>query len=126
MNRPLAFIVEDNPDLSEISAEALREAGFAVETIARGDKALARLAETVPVIVILDMHLPGADGERILHYIRSEPRLAQTRIVITSADAFMARVLDGQADLTLLKPVDFYQLRDLARHFLSEQPHDDL
>jgi CheY-like chemotaxis protein len=107
MNRPLAFIVEDNPDLSEISAEALVEAGFAVEVIARGDKALARLAMTVPEIVILDMHLPGADGDRILHCICTDPRLARTRIVIASADTFMARTLDGEADLTLLKPVDF-------------------
>ena len=125
MSHPLAFIVEDNLDLSEISAEALLEAGFAVETINRGDKALARLAEAVPEIVILDMHLPGADGERILHYIRTDPRLAKTRIVITSADAFITRVLDGQADLALLKPVDFIQLRDLARRLLSELSHDD-
>jgi len=125
MDRPLAFIVEDAKNLSEIFAEALAEAGFAAEIIARGDKALARLAETAPEIVILDMHLPGADGEKILHYIRTDPRLVRTRIVIASADAFMARTLDGEADLTLLKPVDYIQLRDLARRFLSEQPHDD-
>jgi two-component system phosphate regulon response regulator PhoB len=125
MNRPLAFIIEDNPNLSEISAEALVEAGFTAEIIRRGDKALTRLAETAPEIVILDMHLPGVSGEKILRYIRSDPRLARTRIIIASADDAMAQELEAEADLTLLKPVDFIQLRDLARRLLSEPSHDD-
>jgi len=123
MNRPLAFIVEDDPNLSEIFAEALTEAGFRVEVIARGDKALDRLAETVPEVVTLDMHLPRVSGDKILHYIRSDPRLAKTRVVIASADNSMTQTLEAEADLTLLKPVDFIQLRDLAQRLLSEDLH---
>jgi len=125
MNRHLALIVEDEPDLAEIFAEALAEAGFTTEVIARGDKALARLAETVPGIVLLDMHLPGVSGDKILRYIRTDPRLAGTRIVIASADDALAQTLEADADLTLLKPVGFIQLRDLAQRFLSEHPHGD-
>jgi len=125
MNRPLGSIIEDDPNLSEISAEALAEAGFTAEIIRRGDKALTRLAETAPEIVILDMHLPGVSGEKIMHYIRSDPRLARTRIIIASADDAVAQELEAEADLTLLKPVGFIQLRDLAQRFLSEHPHGD-
>ena len=125
MNRHLAFIIEDEPDLSEIFAEALTEAGFITEVISRGDKALARLAETVPDIVILDMHLPGVSGDKILRHIRTDPRLAGTRIVVASADDALAQALEADADLTLLKPVGFIQLRDLARRFLTEHPHGD-
>jgi len=123
MNRPLAFIIEDDPNLSEIFAEALTEAGFTAEMISRGDKALARLAGTVPKIVLLDMHLPGVNGDEISRRIRTDPRLARTRIVIASADDALAQTLEADADLTLLKPVGFIQLRDLARRFFSEHPH---
>jgi len=125
MSRHLAFVVEDNRDLSEVFAEALAEAVFTVEIISHGDAALARLAETAPEIVTLDMHLPGVGGDTILHYIRTHPRLAKTRVVIASADEIMSQALEAEADLTLLKPVDYIQLRDLARHFLPEQPHDE-
>ena len=122
MERPLAFVIEDDRNLSEISAEALAEAGFRTKIIARGDKALARLTETVPDLVILDMHLPGVGGDKILGYIRSDPRLAKTRVVIASADTSLTQTLDAEADLTLLKPIDYIQLRDLARRLLSEHP----
>jgi DNA-binding response OmpR family regulator len=123
MNRPLAFIIEDDPNLSEIFAEALTEAGFTAEIVNRGDKALARLAETVPKIVLLDMHLPGVNGDEILRHIRTHPRLARARNVIASADHALAQTLEAEADLTLLKPVGSIQLRDLDRRFLSEHPH---
>ncbi|MBN1138021.1 MAG: response regulator [Anaerolineae bacterium] len=125
MKGPLAFIIEDEPDLAEIFAEALVEAGFTTEIIARGDQALARLAETVPEIVILDMHLPGVSGDKILRHIRTDPRLAKTRIVVASADVALAQTLEADADLILLKPVGFIQLRDLARRLLSKDPHDN-
>ena len=38
MNRPLAFIIEDDPNLSEIFAEALTEAGFTAEIVSHCDK----------------------------------------------------------------------------------------
>jgi len=125
MKRHLAFIVEDEPDLADIFAEALAEAGFATEIIARGDTALARLAETVPDIVILDMHLPGVSGDKILRHIRTDPRLAGTRIVVASADDALAQTLEADADLILLKPVGFIQLRDLARRLLAKERHGD-
>jgi DNA-binding response OmpR family regulator len=124
MTQPLAFIVEDEPDLAGIFSEALMAAGFATEIIARGDRALARLAETVPDVVVLDMHLPGVSGDRILRHIRADERLAKTRIVIASADDAMAEALDGQADLTLLKPISYGQLRDLAKRLLKELDND--
>ena len=120
MTQRLAFIVEDSVDLAEIFAEALMAAGFTTEIIARGDRALARLVTTVPDIVLLDMHLPGASGERILRRIRADERLAKTRVMIASADDAIAEGLREQVDLTLLKPISYTQLRDLAARLLKE------
>ncbi|MBN1310904.1 MAG: response regulator [Anaerolineae bacterium] len=114
MSKPLALIVEDNPDLASILTMALQSVGFEVEEIHDGGKALARLAEIVPALVILDLHLPHLSGTNALRQIQSDTRLLNTRVVIATADAAMADELRDQADLVLLKPLSVSQIRDLA------------
>ena len=53
-----ALIVEDDKDLSTIFSIALQEADFETEIVSTGDKALERLADIVPDVVVLDLHLP--------------------------------------------------------------------
>jgi CheY-like chemotaxis protein len=110
----LAFVIEDDPDLSVIFAAALQSVGFETEIIADGGKALARLAEQAPSLVILDLHLPHLSGVNALRQIHSDRQLLNTRVVVCTADAAMADELRDQADLVLLKPVTYSQLRDLA------------
>ena len=114
MSNPLALIIEDDNKLAFVFAQALRMAGFETEVIQDGDIALDRLATTVPAVVILDLHLPNVSGKDILHQIRSDVRLSETRVMLATADALMAQSLREDADLVLLKPVSFDQLRDLA------------
>ena len=112
--QPFALIIEDDASLSVIFAQALQDAEFETEVIEDGDAALARLAETVPSVVVLDLHLPHVSGDKILERIRTDERLAETRVMLATADALMAERLRGDADLVLLKPISFNQLRELA------------
>ncbi len=114
MSNPIAWIVEDDGDLANIFAEALQAAKYDTDIIRTGDRALARLATVTPDVVVLDLHLPGASGMEILKQIRADARLARTRVIIASADPIMAESLNDQADLVLIKPISFSQLRDLA------------
>lgn len=113
-DNPLAFVIEDEPSLATIFALALDKAGYRVEIIREGKQALKQLAGSQPYIIILDLHLPYVSGKEILKYIRSDSRLAKTQVIITTADALQAELLQKEADLVLLKPVSFQQLRDLA------------
>ena len=116
MDNPLAFIVEDDEDAGVIFANALQEAGFECEIIQAGDKALVRLAETVPAVVVLDLQLPRVSGPEILRQIRADERLAGIHvIIITTAFPDMAAGLEEKADLVLTKPISYNQLRDLAK-----------
>ena len=121
--KPFALIIEDDHDAATIFAEALKAAGFQVEIINDGQRALKRLGTdddkdldqvATPDVVVLDMHLPHVAGPDILRRIRGEPRLANTRVIIATADPSMTDTLQDMADLTLLKPITFVQLRDLA------------
>ena len=65
-------------------------------------------------MVVLDLHLPEISGETILHQIRADERLAGTSIMVATADPHLAETLRSEADLVLIKPISFGQLRDLA------------
>lgn len=114
MTNPLAFVIEDDEAQADLFFEALQKAGFEVEIIYDGQVALSRLADAIPSMVLLDLHLPHTSGADILNYIRNDSRLHKTRVVLASADPQLASSLFEKADLVLIKPVSYFQLRDLA------------
>lgn len=87
----LALIIEDDEDLAEIFAQALRGVGFEVERAADGQKARERLKNgTPPYLILLDMHLPHVSGGDLLtNIIRWDQRFEKTLVIITTADARM-------------------------------------
>jgi len=110
----LAFIIEDDVDLSTIFADALESVGYEVERIKDGLKAQQRLKEEVPDLILLDMHLPHISGGDLLQEIRGDERLSNTNVILTTADARMAEAYEGMADFVMVKPISFVQLRDLS------------
>jgi len=118
-NKPLSFIIEDDEAQASLFSEALEQAGFEVEIIRDGKKALSRLDNATPAVVILDINLPYVSGVDILHHIRRDERLDKTRVIIASANSHLAATLHNEADLVLTKPVSYLQLRDLSTRFRS-------
>jgi DNA-binding response OmpR family regulator len=123
MAQPLALIVEDDQDIAYFVEQALQAAQFETRVVADGLTALTVLADTCPVLVILDLNLPHVSGRRILRIIRADERLNQTKVILTTANPFMVGELQEEADLVLVKPVSFKQLRDLASRLV---PTDSL
>jgi two-component system, cell cycle response regulator DivK len=115
MTNSLALIIEDDEFLAEIFSLTLQEAEFEIEIIRDGRVALTRLAAITPALVVLDLHLPHISGVAILHQIRADQRLAETRVMLATADAILADNLREDADLVLLKPISTNQLRELAK-----------
>lgn len=121
----LALIIEDDEDLASIFVEALRGVGFDVEQVADGRMAQQRLKQDPPpFLILLDMHLPHISGADLLtNIIRKDERLANTIVIITTADARMGEAYTEQADFVLIKPISFVQLRDLTSRLKPNQPH---
>jgi DNA-binding response OmpR family regulator len=118
MTKPLALIIEDDPQLNTIMSITL-QADFVIETCIDGNAGLERLKQTSPNVVVLDLNLPGASGKEILQSIRADERLSKTRIILTTADERQAETLREDADIVLLKPVSPAQLRELALRLKS-------
>ena len=117
----MAFVIEDDYDASTIYATALQMVGYETEVISSGDVALQRLSEAAPDLIVLDLHLPHVEGGELLRYIRSDGRLKDKLVFIASADPLIADSLREQADLTLIKPVTFTQVRDFAQRFTKSR-----
>jgi CheY-like chemotaxis protein len=56
------LLIEDDPDVSIVSAEMLRAAGFDVVIVDRVSAALAACGERVPDAAVVDLRLPGESG----------------------------------------------------------------
>jgi two-component system cell cycle response regulator DivK len=116
------LIIEDDEFLSEIFSRALQSAEFNTEVIRDGQLALTRLGETTPDVVVLDLHLPHVSGKEILRHIRSMPHLIDTRVMVATADPLTADFLRDDANLVLIKPISFTQMRELALRLHPKAP----
>jgi len=112
--KPEALIIEDDAGQREIFSAAVQQAGYNVTCLSDGAQALEYLKQPTVALVVLDLHLPGLGGEHIARSIRSMPHLKATLLILASADDRLAGMISELADLVLLKPISFIQLRDLA------------
>ncbi len=115
MTQQTALIVEDDRLLADIFSRTLREVDFHIELACDGQEALDWLAQRVPNLVVLDLHLPRASGEKVLAYIEQNAQFAATKVMIVTADATFGLQLDSRASLLLIKPVDVFQMQRLAQ-----------
>ncbi len=118
---PLAFVIEDDYDASEIYSTALEMIGYTVEVMHSGDEAIQRLTTDPPSMIVLDWHLPHMSGRDILARIREDKRLDDLLIFVASADSQAAESVRAEVDLVLQKPVTYSQLSDFAKRFSQKR-----
>lgn len=107
------LVVEDEPELRRVVAQALREAGYAVDEAADGRDGLYKATTWAYDAIVLDLMLPHLDGWSVLAALR---RAHKTPVLIlTARDTLgdVVRGLDGGADDYLIKPFRLAEL--LAR-----------
>jgi len=113
------LVVEDEPELLNILAQALREEGYAVDTAADGEEGLFRAESWEYDALVLDLMLPKLSGMQLLERLRLEKKTPV--LILTARDTVTDRVrgLDGGADDYLVKPFElselFARLRALIR-----------
>ena len=81
------LVVEDDASTREMIEELLTAQGYSVITAADGAQARARVAQSLPELVILDLVLPKMSGMELLAEWRGSPRTADLPVfVLTSKD----------------------------------------
>ncbi|ARG98298.1 response regulator [Legionella micdadei] len=105
MKNKSILLVEDNLKLANYLKESLLDAGYEVSIEKRGDRAVYRILREQPEIVILDIMLPGMNGDQICHTIRDD--YSGKILMLTAVNDIESEVssLNLGADDYLTKPV---------------------
>ena len=102
--KPRVLIVEDEPGIADTLQYALRTEGFEPAWCATGEEALARIAQAVPALVILDVGLPDASGFEVFKRIRATSEVPVVFLTARSDEIDRVVGLELGADDYIAKP----------------------
>ncbi len=120
--KKLFLLVEDFEDSRFMMRRLLEMAGYAVIEASDGEQAVELAIRERPELILMDLSLPKLDGLAATRLIRQSKAVRNTPIVAISAhDSPESRTeaLAAGCDEYVTKPVDFDQLGEVLKHFLS-------
>jgi CheY-like chemotaxis protein len=124
------LMVEDDADDALLIQRAFRKAKIVnpIQLVRDGDEAVAYLSGTgpygdrrqfpLPVLIILDLKLPRRSGFEVLEWLRSQPGLKRTPVVVLTSSKETVDVNHAYelgANSYLLKPVTFEALQEIMK-----------
>jgi DNA-binding response OmpR family regulator len=110
-DRPVALVIEDDPDVSDLLETVLTQAGFTVHTAASGQEGIDLARQHQPALATIDVQMPHMDGLEATRRIRE---FSSAYIVIISTRSRETDVLagfDAGADDYVPKPIRPRELR---------------
>jgi DNA-binding response OmpR family regulator len=120
------LIVDDDPDIHQLLAEALQASNRHIDSAADGLQGLARVQAAPYDLVITDVTMPGLSGLELLeqiHKIRPATRVVVMTVASTPEDVI--RALREQAFTYLSKPFTIPEVSHLVDTALESTPSDD-
>jgi DNA-binding response OmpR family regulator len=104
------LLVDDDAALAEVTAFALRRAGFLVVHAYDGEQALERWADEQPDLIILDLQLPKKDGLAVCRELRAQSAVPIIMLTVRASDEEIVQGLELGADDYIPKPFSPKQL----------------
>jgi DNA-binding response OmpR family regulator len=120
-------VVEDERKIATFVQKGLKEFGFAVDVIGRGDEAFEIILDNPFDAVVLDVMLPGRDGLSILRALRERSNAIPV-LILTARGEISEKVegLDLGADDYLAKPFAIEELAARLRALIRRQTGENL
>jgi signal transduction histidine kinase len=112
--------VDDIPDNLLLVKYALESDGHEIVMVEDGATALAKIEESAPDLILLDVMMPGMDGYEVTRRIRNHPKLPYIPILLITAheQSSVVKGLDEGADDFLRKPIQVDELQARVRSLL--------
>ncbi|MBN3961471.1 hybrid sensor histidine kinase/response regulator [Nostoc sp. NMS8] len=123
------LVVDDTQDNLILVQVILESEGYEIDLASDGIKALQKIDQSPPDLILLDVMMPGIDGYEVTRRIRKNPAISYIPILLITAfhQSSVVEGLDAGADDFIRKPFDTDELlarvRSLLRlkHSLDEQ-----
>lgn len=117
----LILIVDDDVDIRRLFESILKPEGYRIASAESGAEAIASIAHEAPDLVLLDVEMPGMDGNQVARILKSDRDTASIPIIMVTArtdhDARMAGLKAGAEDF-VAKPLDRGELLLRVRNML--------
>ena len=116
------LVVEDEDSIALALDYLMTREGYDHDRIASGSEALARIRESHPDLVLLDVMLPEMSGYEICQSVRLDPSLSDIKILMMTARGSHIERRKGMAlgaDGFITKPFGLNELRDEVRRLLA-------
>ena len=124
----LVFIVEDDHDIRQIEAYALKCGGFEIEEFEDAKALYERLEKKTPDLFLLDVMLPDEDGLSILRKIREKRETKRIPVIMVTAkttEIDKVKGLDNGADDYMTKPFGVMELVSRVKALLRRTGEQD-
>jgi two-component system response regulator VanR len=99
------LVVEDDADIRDMTCKFLMKAGYTVDTCSDGNKALEQFYNKKYHLILLDIMLPGINGQELLKELR---KIQDTPVLIMTAlgdDGNQLTAFTNEADDYVVKPI---------------------
>ena len=118
----MVLVADDDPDIRDLVAFKLEQAGLEVIAVEDGQAALAAVRERRPTLAVLDVSMPGLSGIDVCRMIRADPETAGTLVIMLTARVQEQDVEGGftaGADDYVTKPFSPRELTSRIQALLS-------
>lgn len=116
------LVVDDNPVNTKLISFLLTKRGYQVKCAGGGAEALEMLRTYRPVLILMDMQMPGIDGFALTRRLKADPEMRGIQIVAVTAYAMKGdeqRVREAGCDGYLMKPIDTRTLGEVVAGYVS-------
>src|ERR1044072_9390564 len=103
------LVVDDNPANLTLACDVLEWDGYQVAKAADAEAALARIEQSPPDVILMDIELPGMDGLTLTRKLKADPKTAHIRVIALTAYAMKGDEQKARAagcDGYLTKPIN--------------------
>jgi two-component system alkaline phosphatase synthesis response regulator PhoP len=124
---PRILSVEDDVDLQQVVAYALKKKGWEVVFAYDGKDGLEKAGDLKPDLILLDMMLPGLNGIEVIKKLKASDETRAIPVIVMTAYPSDAQFLEAEVKALgaveyLAKPVRLEQLVDTIEKLLPKQP----
>lgn len=98
------LVVDDELKITRLVRDYLEQAGFVVATASDGKGAIAAARQLKPVLIVLDLGLPGMDGLDVIRTLRTNSNVPVVVVTARADEADRIVGLELGADDYLIKP----------------------
>jgi CheY-like chemotaxis protein len=117
------LLVDESDNGRELLALFIKHLGYEVFQAATGLHAIDRAAKIRPDLIMMDLLLPGMNGDQAMACLKGKPSTRDIPVLVSIAgcmsDAHAKRVLDAGAAEILQKPLDLTKLPTVLHRYLS-------